>query len=135
MTSRLEMNPIDVHVGERLRHHRCRLGWSQDALARAMAVSFQQIQKYERGLNRLSASKLYAAAAALQIKPDDFFEGLPMASETTVPKAVAALLADEEGANVAERLALLSASRRRKILSILKLLATLSPQPSELKSK
>lgn len=69
-------DPIDIHVGRQLRVHRLALGVSQQALADALEVSFQQIQKYESGANRISASKLYKASRALGIAPSALFEGL-----------------------------------------------------------
>ena len=70
-------NPIDVHVGERVRRRRRALGVSQEQLADKLGLTFQQVQKYERGANRVSASKLYQIAAALQASISYFFEGLP----------------------------------------------------------
>ena len=70
-------HPVDVHVGARLRLRRVGLGMSQDALARALGVSFQQVQKYEHGTNRLSASRLFLAARALRTRVAWFFEELP----------------------------------------------------------
>ncbi len=62
----------DVHVGARLRERRMRLGMSQEHLAESVGVSFQQIQKYERGVNRMGASRLYELARVLGV-PLDFF--------------------------------------------------------------
>ncbi|ATC34085.1 XRE family transcriptional regulator [Caulobacter vibrioides] len=70
-------NPIDVAVGRRMRDRRKTLGMSQEALAAALGITFQQIQKYESGANRISASKLYAAARTLQTPVQSFFFGLP----------------------------------------------------------
>lgn len=70
-------HPVDLHVGARLRLRRAGLGMSQDALARALGVSFQQVQKYETGANRLSASRLHAASRTLAAPVAWFFEGLP----------------------------------------------------------
>ena len=70
-------NPIDVHVGDRIRRRRRALGVSQDRLADQLGLTFQQVQKYERGANRVSASKLYQIASALQASIAFFFEGLP----------------------------------------------------------
>ena len=67
---------VDRHVGERIRRRRRALGLSQDDLARAVELTFQQIQKYERGANRVSASKLYQIATALTTSTHYFFEGL-----------------------------------------------------------
>jgi transcriptional regulator with XRE-family HTH domain len=70
-------NPIDVHVGERIRRRRRALGVSQDRLAEQLGLTFQQVQKYERGANRVSASKLYQIANTLQASVSFFFDGLP----------------------------------------------------------
>ena len=75
-------NPIDVHVGDRIRRRRRALGISQDRLADQLSLTFQQVQKYERGANRVSASKLYQIACALQATIPYFFEGLPDPSRT-----------------------------------------------------
>lgn len=69
-------NPVDVHVGHQLRQRRVDHGMTQTALAAAVEVSFQQIQKYERGANRISASMLWAIAGVLDVQPGYFFEGL-----------------------------------------------------------
>lgn len=74
-------NPIDLHVGARIRTRRKILGVSQEKLAEALGLTFQQVQKYERGANRVSASKLYEIAAALQTQVAYFFEGLADPSE------------------------------------------------------
>ena len=70
-------NLIDAHVGERVRRRRRALGVSQEQLADKLGLTFQQVQKYERGTNRISASKLYQTAAALETSVSYFFEGLP----------------------------------------------------------
>lgn len=70
-------NPIDQHVGWRIRQRRRSLGLSQTALANQLGLTFQQVQKYERGFNRVSASKLYEIAKILSVPLADFFEGLP----------------------------------------------------------
>lgn len=69
-------NPIDLHVGARIRLRRKILGVSQERLADDLGLTFQQIQKYERGANRVSASKLYEIARSLQSSVGYFFEGL-----------------------------------------------------------
>ena len=75
MASRAE-NEIDRHVGLRLRSLRELNGLNQKGLAKKLGVSFQQVQKYESGANRLSASKLWVASRALKVGPSYFFEGL-----------------------------------------------------------
>jgi transcriptional regulator with XRE-family HTH domain len=69
-------NPVDLHVGARIRMRRKILGVSQERLAEDLGLTFQQIQKYERGANRVSASKLYEIAKSLQSSVGYFFEGL-----------------------------------------------------------
>ena len=69
-------NPIDVHVGLQVRLRRKALKISQEKLAEALGLTFQQVQKYERGANRISASKLYEIARALRVSIAWFFEGL-----------------------------------------------------------
>ena len=69
-------NPIDLYVGKRLRQRRCLLGMTQQQLASAVGIKFQQIQKYESGANRISASRLWALAKALDAPVSYFFEGL-----------------------------------------------------------
>jgi transcriptional regulator with XRE-family HTH domain len=68
------VNPIDRHVGARLRVQRMVRGVSQIALAEAVSVSFQQVQKYEKGQNRISASRLQEIANVLRVTPDLFFD-------------------------------------------------------------
>jgi len=69
-------NPIDVHVGSRLRLRRTLLGMSQEKLGDAIDLTFQQVQKYERGANRIGASRLYELARVLDVPVSYFFEEL-----------------------------------------------------------
>lgn len=68
-------HPVDVHVGRRLRLKRTILGLSQEAVGKEIGVTFQQIQKYERGINRMGASRLFDFAKALGVQVSYFFEG------------------------------------------------------------
>ncbi len=68
-------NPIDVVVGQNLARIRKAKGLSQSAIADALGISFQQVQKYEKGTNRISASVLFELAQALSVSMDDFFKG------------------------------------------------------------
>lgn len=70
------VHPIDLHVGQKLRQRRCLLGMTQQRLAESVGIKFQQIQKYESGANRVSASRLWALAEALDVPVAYFFEGL-----------------------------------------------------------
>ena len=69
-------HPIDIHVGRRLRQRRRLLGLTQEKLAQAVDIRFQQIQKYESGSNRVSASRLWSLSKALDVSISYFFEGM-----------------------------------------------------------
>ena len=69
-------NPIDVHVGNRIRLRRTLLGLSQDKLASLLGLTFQQVQKYERGMNRVGASRLWDVSRVLDIPIGFFFEDM-----------------------------------------------------------
>ncbi|MEE4120023.1 XRE family transcriptional regulator [Rhodovulum sp. 12E13] len=69
-------HPVDVHVGKRVRHRRWMVGMTQQQLAEKVGIKFQQIQKYETGMNRISASRLWDIADALGVPVSFFFEGL-----------------------------------------------------------
>jgi len=69
--------PVDVHVGSRVRQRRTLLGMSQEKLGEAVGLTFQQIQKYERGTNRIGASRLYEFSQILDVPPAYFFDEMP----------------------------------------------------------
>lgn len=69
-------NPVDVHVGKRLRQRRTLLGMSQEKLGELLGLTFQQVQKYERGTNRIGSSRLFRLACILDVPVSYFFEGL-----------------------------------------------------------
>src|SRR5947209_19234508 len=73
-------NPVDVHVGSRVRLRRTLLGMSQEKLGDALGLTFQQVQKYERGANRVGASRLYDLARVLAVPVSYFFEEFGEAS-------------------------------------------------------
>jgi transcriptional regulator with XRE-family HTH domain len=70
-------NPVDIHVGSRVRLRRTLLGMSQERLGDAVGLTFQQIQKYERGANRIGASRLYEFSRILDVPVSFFFEDMP----------------------------------------------------------
>ncbi len=70
-------NPVDIHVGSRIRLRRNMLGMSQEKLGESLGITFQQIQKYEKGTNRVGASRLQAIAAILNVPVAFFFEDAP----------------------------------------------------------
>lgn len=70
-------HPIDIHVGGRVRMQRLLVGMTQTQLADTLGLTFQQVQKYEKGTNRISSSKLYEISGVLGVDPGFFFEDLP----------------------------------------------------------
>ena len=120
-------NPIDVHVGQRIRARRKALGVSQERLAGELGLTFQQVQKYERGANRVSASKLWEIARALGTDLSSFFEGLNLASGVAEPTA--AFTHDFEPAptpeskELAALLSRMDRARRRMLLDLARTLA------------
>ena len=71
------IHPVDAHVGQRIRNRRKELGFTQSKLADALGLTFQQVQKYERGANRVSASKLWEISDVLEVGLTYFFEDMP----------------------------------------------------------
>ena len=85
--SRNAPHPVDIHVGSRLRERRIVLGMSQQQLAAALGLSFQQVYKYELGKNRISAGRLYDLGKVLGVPVAFFFEDVPDASTPAAPPA------------------------------------------------
>lgn len=77
MVSKKSPNPIDIHVGARVRLRRMMLGMSQEKLGEHLGITFQQVQKYEKGTNRVGASRLQAIARVLSVPVAFFFDGAP----------------------------------------------------------
>ena len=119
-------NPVDVHVGLRIRLRRKELGVSQEKLADAIGLTFQQVQKYERAANRVSASKLYEVARALATSTAYFFEGLTddhirTAAEPGGQTQMQAFLLTAEGVELATTFPRIQPSRvRRRILDLVR---------------
>src|SRR6188472_1517435 len=95
-------NPIDKHVGSRVRMRRMMLGMSQEKLGDALDLTFQQVQKYEKGANRIGASRLQQIAHILQVPVSFFFEGAPGAHQNGLadapsPAYVSDFLATSDG--------------------------------------
>ncbi len=78
-------NPVDVHVGARLRQRRTLLGMNQTKLGSSIGLTFQQVQKYEKGTNRISASRLYALSGTLDVPIEYFFSDMPNAVAASAP--------------------------------------------------
>ncbi len=106
MMAKKAPNPTDKHVGARVRMRRMMLGMSQEKLGDALGLTFQQVQKYEKGANRIGASRLQQIAEILQVPVSFFFEGAPSvpghsggsgASEAPSPAYVSDFLATSDG--------------------------------------
>lgn len=78
-------NPIDIHVGGRVRLRRMLLGFSQEKLGDALGLTFQQVQKYERGANRIGASRLFDLSRVLDVPVSFFFDDMPPATAGDAP--------------------------------------------------
>jgi len=134
-------NDIDLHVGRRLRQRRCLLGLTQQKLAEAVGIKFQQIQKYESGANRVSASRLWALAHALEAPVSYFFEGLPKPETPTAsgvnghhhpehvehdhePTIAPEVLSEKETIELVRAYYTLDEAPRRRLLDLAKTLAT-----------
>ena len=78
-------NPIDIHVGSRERLRRTLLGMSQEKLGQALDLTFQQVQKYERGVNRIGSSRLYHLSKILDVPIAFFFDDMPPVVKNAVP--------------------------------------------------
>lgn len=117
-------NPVDVHVGERVRMRRKFLGKSQMTMAEAIGLTFQQVQKYERGTNRISASKLYEISRFLKTPVGYFFEGYEEQSTegfSESEKAVHGFLVTTEGIELAESFPRMkNAKIRQRILALVR---------------
>ena len=124
-------NIVDLHVGGRVRMRRKMLGMSQEALADALGLTFQQVQKYERGANRVSASKLYEIAKTFQVPVSFFFDGLPDTTTDEVDevsvsaaRVVTEFLNTPEGLELAEMFPKIGRGRvRRQVLDLVRAMA------------
>ena len=96
-------HPVDVHVGKRVRHRRWMVGMTQQQLGDIVGIKFQQIQKYETGMNRISASRLWDIAQALDVSISFFFEGF---DDDEVAASASPLETDKRGDLLADKEAL-----------------------------
>lgn len=116
-----DAHPVDRHVGLRIRLRRTQAGFSQDRLGAAIGKTPQQVQKYERGMTRVSASVLWEIAAALDTDVSFFFEGLATAGRREA--ADAPPVSAEEGLEISRLLPRIPAEARSKLLELLRTLA------------
>lgn len=117
-------DPIDVHVGKLLRARRLAAGVTQQDLGETLGVTFQQIQKYETGANRISASKLYKAARALGLSPSAFFEGLDTSEDTGLTRQFVDFLAAPNSNRLAVAFTQLTPVQQRVLTDLAETLAS-----------
>jgi transcriptional regulator with XRE-family HTH domain len=119
-------DPVDKHVGKRVRMRRMMLGLSQTALGDALNLTFQQVQKYEKGMNRISASSLQHISQILQVPVVFFFEGSPhlrgqqhVQTDAPSPQFVADYLATSDGLKLTKAfMQIPNAKLRRSIVDL-----------------
>ncbi|QFS82305.1 anaerobic benzoate catabolism transcriptional regulator [Roseivivax sp. THAF40] len=121
-------HPVDVHVGKRIRHRRWLVGMTQQQLAEKVGIKFQQIQKYETGANRVSASRLWDIADALDVPVSCFFEGIDETeekSEDAAPntKVPADILGDKEALDLVRSYYAIPENQRRRLFELARVLS------------
>jgi transcriptional regulator with XRE-family HTH domain len=129
-------NPIDKHVGSRVRMRRMLIGMSQEKLGEALGLTFQQVQKYEKGTNRIGASRLHQIAGILGVTIDFLYHGAPKmgapssaAMEELSSTDLSAFLSTADGVQLMKSfLAITDSKVRRKVVE---LIATLSEEEGE----
>lgn len=120
-------NPIDLHIGQRVRHRRWLLGMTQQQLAQSVGIRFQQIQKYESGANRISASRLWDLARALDMPVSFFFEGLTGDKDAN-QAADDGVLQNKETMDLIRAYYGLDEGPRRRLLDLAKALSGMEPR-------
>jgi len=126
-------NPVDKYVGSRMRMRRIMLGMSQEKLGEALGLTFQQIQKYEKGTNRVGASRIQQISEALQVPVSFLFEGGPSSvasgagfSEDPSPAYVSDFLATSDGLSLTKAFMRIKSSKlRRRIVDLVEQIAAL----------
>ncbi|MEO0751532.1 MAG: helix-turn-helix transcriptional regulator [Pseudomonadota bacterium] len=119
-------HPVDVHVGKRIRHRRWLAGMTQQQLAESVGIKFQQIQKYETGANRVSASRLWDIADALEVNVSFFFEGLDQEAEADaqpVGGAPTDILGDKEALELIRSYYSIPENQRRRLFDLARVLS------------
>lgn len=120
-------HPVDVHVGKRIRHRRWLVGMTQQQLAENVGIKFQQIQKYETGMNRVSASRLWDISATLSVPVSFFFEGLGDEAGASAPMARADvpldILKDKEALELVRSYYAIPETQRRRLFELARVLS------------
>ena len=117
-------HPVDVHVGKRVRHRRWVVGMTQQQLADLVGIKFQQIQKYETGMNRVSASRLWDIAVALGVEVAFFFEGIAAQQETAAETEMPGdLMSDREALELLRSYYAIPENQRRRLFDLARVLS------------
>ena len=117
-------HPVDTHVGIKIRQRRWLVGMTQQQLAAEVGIKFQQIQKYETGANRVSASRLWDIAGTLQVEISFFFEGLKAVRADGANAAVPAdLMADKEALDLVRSYYAIPETQRRRLFDLTRVLS------------
>ncbi|EEW59910.1 DNA-binding protein, putative [Tritonibacter mobilis] len=119
-------HPVDIHVGKRIRHRRWLIGMTQQQLAEKVGIKFQQIQKYETGANRVSASRLWDISDALDVNISFFFEGLQDETAKVVPEKArvpADLMGDKEALDLVRSYYAIPENQRRRLFELARVLS------------
>ena len=114
-------HPVDVHVGKRVRHRRWMLGVTQQQLAEKVGIKFQQIQKYETGMNRISASRLWDIAEALEVSVSFFFEGVE--EEDLRARVRGDLMSDKEALELVRTYYAIPETQRKRLFDLARVLS------------
>lgn len=115
-------HPVDVHVGKRIRHRRWMVGMTQQQLADSVGIKFQQIQKYETGMNRVSASRLWDVARTLGVSISFFFEGLS-GEETGDAGIQSDLMANKEAMELIRAYYAIPEQQRKRLFDLARVLS------------
>ncbi|MCB5410290.1 helix-turn-helix domain-containing protein [Pseudogemmobacter faecipullorum] len=116
-------HPVDAHVGKRIRHRRWMLGMTQQQLADKVGIKFQQIQKYETGMNRVSASRLWDVSDALSVQISFFFEGLSEAGSEKPRHQQGDMMADKEALELVRSYYAIPEAQRRRLFDLARVLS------------
>jgi transcriptional regulator with XRE-family HTH domain len=116
-------HPVDIHVGKRVRHRRWMLGMTQQQLGERVGIKFQQVQKYETGMNRVSASRLWEIAEALDTPISYFFEGIADESVAAPQAATQDLYASREALDLVRAYFAMPADQRRKLFDLARVMS------------
>ena len=119
---------VDVHVGKKIRQRRWLVGMTQQKLAEAVGIKFQQIQKYETGANRVSASRLWDIADALEVDVAFFFEGLKSdaAEEAQADAIPADMMGDKEAMDLVRSYYAIPENQRRRLFELARVLSAVA---------